>query len=331
MISFNKFLKTLHLLVIRPINLGISLGGIPIIGPILDPPDPPPAPDFVGAAEATAESQAEAAKAALEANRYDIFSPLGTQTWTAPTATTYEDLEAVLGKAPMGGEWDLQDAIARGIVPEFQEQWKKSIELSPEGQELFDKNISTQLGMADIGLMGLDQVRGIFSEPFQLDDFEGYREDVYDAMLDRVERDIDRDWETKNAQLYAAGIGRDTEAYGREREMTDRARTDARLQAYQKATDQALRERNRVVEEALLERQTPLNELNAFKTSSQVAMPTFETQAPMQTPAGANYLGAAGEAAQYDLAGYNADVMAQNQLISGLFSLGAGGLAGGYF
>lgn len=282
----------------------------------LSPPDQPPPPDFKGAAEATAAGNLEAAQAALEANRYDIFSPLGSQTWSR----------------------DSEDA------------WTKNIDLSPEGQELFDKNVATQLGMANVGLMGLDQVRGIFQDPFQLDkfeldefspgDFEGYREDVYDAMLDRLERDIDRDWETRNAELYAGGIGRGTEAYGTEQERRDRMLNDARLQAYTQATDQALRERQqlfkergqmtdedmnlraRQVTEALLNRQTPLNELNAFRTGSQVQMPTFETQDYMQTPQGADYLSAAGEQAQYDLAGYNADVARQNAILGGLFGLG---------
>ena len=341
MMTFNKFLKFLHLMVIRPIKWDVSLSGIPVIGPILDPPDPPPAPDFTGAAEATAAGNLDLAREALTANRYDIFSPLGTQTWDATTTDIFD--EEAYNQAL--AEWE-ERAATGGVAgaafsqlprPEASDfttdtqHWAKTIDLSPEGQELFDKNIATQLGMADIGLMGLGQMEDIFSTPFELDDFEGYREDVYDAMLDRLETDIDRDWQSRNAELYAGGIGRGTEAYGWEQTMRDRQLNDARLRAYTEATDQALRERNRSVQEALLERQTPLNELNAFRTGSQVNMPQFEVQPGMQTPAGPNYLGAAQEQAAYDLAGYNADVMSQNALMGGLFSLGAGGLAGGYF
>lgn len=304
-------------------------------------PDPPASPDFAGAAEATSEGNLELAKQALEANRYDIFSPLGSQTWE-PTTTgifdeeTYNralaDWESGVGSTGVIG--GLFRDIPRPNIADFTknvEHWEKTIDLSPEGQELFDKNIATQLGMADIGLMGLDQMEDIFSQPFELDDFEGYREDVYDAMLDRLETDISRDWDTRNAELYSAGIGRGTEAYGWEQTMRDRQLNDARLQAYQKATDQALRERGRTVQEALLERQTPLNELNAFRTGSQVNMPQFEVQPGMPTVSGPDYLGAAGQQAQYDLSGYNADVMQLNAITGGLFDIGAGGLAGGYF
>jgi hypothetical protein len=333
MITFKSVLNLL-----LPKQLGIIGAAMDFFGLT---PDPPPAPDFTGAAEATAAANLELAQQALEANRYDIFSPIGSQTWTQETTPTFdqEAYEQALANwtatSTSGGTWNPMVPKSEQPTPEdfttYTDRWTKNIDLSPEGQELFEKNIATQLGMADIGLMGLDQMRDIFSTPFQLDDFEGYREDVYDAMLDRLETDVARDWDTRNAELYAAGIGRGTEAYEWEQKMRDSQLNDARLQAHISATDQALRERGRVVEEALLERQTPLNELSAFRTGSQVMMPQFETQPGMPTVSGPDYLGATGERAQYDLAGYNADVMAANQLLGGLFSLGAGGLAGGYF
>jgi len=259
----------------------------------LDPGDPPPSPDFTGAAEATAEGNLEMARQALEANRYDISDPLGSVTW---------EKEA--------------------------DKWKKNIALSPEAQSLFDKGLAMQDVMANIGLQAGGQIKDIFAKPFEMDDFEGYREEVYDAMLDRLETDINKDWESRNAELYAAGIGRGTEAYGTEQTMRDRMLNDARLQAYQKATDQALRERGQTVKEALLQRQTPLNEFNAWRTGTQVQLPQFEVQPGMQTVAGPDYLNAANAQAQYDLSGYNADVMQQNALMGGLFGLGAAGLAG---
>lgn len=390
MITFNT---VLHFLLPRKLSI---FDNLPIIGGLFDPGDPPPAPDFTGAAEATAAGNLEMARQALEANRYDILSPLGTQYWTkTPIGGGFDEaaynqamadyeasLQAPTQTAPNSMDPDLLEHL--GVTPtttttalpmptreQFTTEpegydWTKTIELSPEGQELFDKNIATQLGMADIGLLGLEQMQDIFSDPFrldeftpqevdpfELDDFEGYREDVYDAMLDRLETDIQRDWDTRNAELYAGGIGRGTEAYEWEQTMRDRTLNDARLQAYIQATDQALRERERVVDEqllqrqealrdrdfslderrraiqeALLQRQTPLNELSAFRTGSQVMMPSFEAQPGMPTISGPQYLTAAQEQAQYDLAGYNADVMAQNAMLSGLFGLGAGYLAG---
>jgi len=293
-----------------------------------------------------------------------------------------------------------------------QDKWRSDITLSPEIQSLFDKGLMMQDISADIGLTAGDQLKDIFSTPFSLDpfsmdqwdkgdlalnqwdkgdfkleefslgDFEGYREDVYDAMLDRLETDINKDWEQQQAKLYAGGIGRDTEAYARDRQLSGRDLNDARLQSYIQATDQALKERQQgvsewekrnlaslaqrgqnfgewqgqnqalldqrrnnfnefynlnnqsladrqqAVKEALLQRQTPINEYNAWRTGSQVQLPSFTPGGMQQTVAGPDYQGAAQQQAQYDLAGYNADVMGGNALTSGLFNLGAGYLMG---
>ena len=333
------------------------LGGIPIVGPLIDPPDLPPPPDYTGAAEATAAGNLEAARAATTANRYDQFTPLGSLEWTnlgqevfdedaynaameaynqsisnvQPKTSIEQEEDLIYG--PIGGGPATIEAPKREDFTTTinQDKWRSDVTLSPEVQALFDKGLAMQDISADIGLSAGAQIQDIFSTPFEIGDFEGYREDVYDAMLNRLETDISRDWESRNAQLYAGGIGRGTEAYGWEQTMRDRALNDARLEAYQAATDQALRERGQTVKEALLQRTQPLNEYNAWRTGAQVELPTFQPGGMQQTTAGPDYIGAAGEQAQYDLAGYNADVMGRNALMGGLFSLGAGGLAGGYF
>lgn len=350
MISFNKFLKALHLLVIRPIKLNISL-------PFFDSPSMPPPPDYEAAAEATAAGNLEAARAATEANRFDQYTPFGNMQWTnlgteqfdqAGWDAAMQAYNQSLGTySPTGGGaafTDDHDPFSRGgaeapVRPDRadfttmldQDKWRSDVNLSPEVQALFDKGLMMQDISANIGLTAGGQIQDIFSTQFELDDFEGYREDVYDAMLSRLEEDIDKDWQSRNAELYAGGIGRGTEAYGWEQTQRDRTLNDARLQAYKGATDQALRERGQTVKEALLERNQPLNEYNAWRTGAQVDLPQFQPGGMQQTTAGPDYLGSAMEQGQYDLAGYNADVMGQNALMSGLFSLGAGGLMGGYF
>jgi hypothetical protein len=325
----------------------------------------PPPPDYTGAAEATAAGNLEASRAAATANRYDQYTPLGDLQWTnlgseqfdqegydaalaayesqlgsygqqdpnTPTSVfdkNYEDY-GYTDQSPQAGAAPVAPDKADFTTMIDQDKWRSDVTLSPEVQGLFDKGLMMQDISADIGLTAGEQIKSTFADPFELDDFEGYREDVYDAMLERLETDINRDWESQQAKLYAGGIGRGTEAYGWEQMMRDRSLNDARLQAYQKATDQALRERGQTVKEALLERNQPLNEYNAWRTGAQVDLPSFQPGGMQQTTAGPDYMNAALEQGQYDLAGYNADVMGQNALMSGLFSLGAGGLMGGYF
>ena len=314
-------------------------------------PSPPPAPDYTGAAEATAEGNLEASRAAIEANRYDQFTPLGDLTWTnlgssevdkdaydAAMEQYYSDIEesrvpdnfpATVGDISVADMFPAKKPDIKDFTTEYdQDRWRSDITLSPEVQKLFDKGLMMQDISADIGLTAGEQIKDTFSTPFELDDFEGYREDVYDAMMSRLEEDISKDWDSRNAELYAAGIGRGTEAYKGEQTQRDRMLNDARLQAYQNATDQALRERGQTVQEAVLQRTQPLNEYNAWRTGAQVQLPSFQNTPPAQTVGGPDYLGAAQGRAQYDLAGYNADVAGTNNLLSGLFTLGAGYLMG---
>lgn len=312
---------------------------------------PPPAPDYEAAATATAEGNLEAARAATEANRYDQFTPLGDLTWTnlgyeqfdeeaynAAMAAYQDQFSAYENQlAPSlseGTAWDKMNdysgfqssspsSLIAPIAPERadyttmmdQDKWRSDITLSPEVQSLFDKGLMMQEISADIGLTAGEQIKDTFATPFELDDFEGYREDVYDAMLDRLETDIDKDWQSRNAELYAGGIGRGTEAYGWEQTMRDRSLNDARLQSYIGATDQALKERGQTVKEALLQRNQPLNEYNAWRTGSQVQLPSFQPTSPQQTVAGPDYLGAADAQSQYDLGGYSAGVSGDNALM----------------
>ncbi len=78
---------------------------------------------------------------------------------------------------------------------------------------------------------------------------------------------------------------------------------------------------------ALLERQTPLNEISAFRTGSQVNIPQFQSYGQQQYTGGADLLGAAGMQGQADLAAYNAQQAPWNALIGAAGTIG-GGYAG---
>jgi len=323
MITFNRFLKALHWLLIKPITFYYNLDdlkedatsfinptdsgflGLDIVAgddwnPLDKEAEMPESPDFMGLSEQDWENAVAMLDKTTYENRFDQSTPLGDLTWE---------------RTP-GDEEGMYD-------------WAQTVTLNPEVQALFDKGLMMQNISADIGLTAGGQISDTFSTPFELDDFEGYREDIYDAMLERLETDINKDWQSRNAELYAGGIGRGTEAYGWEQTQRDRMLNDARLQAYRGATDQALRERGQSVKEALLQRNQPLNEYNAWRTGAQVDLPQFQGAPPVQAAPQSNYLGAGIEQGQYDLGGYNADIMQQNALTQGLFGLGAAYLSGG--
>lgn len=297
--------------------LGPAQGLMGIAGEAFKAPDAPPTPDFLAAAQATAAGNKEMAEMAINANRPDQYTPWGSSTWN-------------------------QDAGGN---------WTQNVNLSPEQQALFNKNQDTNMSMANLGLMGLDNTKDLFSSRFstsgmpdvsyqQQGGVGGARQSVMDAMLSRVNTDISRDRDSRRSELIAQGIPVGSEAFKREMENIDRKQTDARQQAEISATDQTLRERgeeragnlanyrtgvdqrNRGVRDALLERQTPLNELNAFRSGNQVSMPQFSPFAQQQAVPGADVMGATMAQGNWDMAGYNADVAHKNAIMGGLFSLG---------
>ena len=323
--------------------LGIAGGG-----------SPPPAPDYEAAAEATGESNLDMLFQSTDINRYDQLTPLGNLTWTqGPDVFDQEGYDAALtayeneldaynqrvANAPL--QYDMEGEVIESpppgtapITPTREEfttpstDWTSEISLSPAVQEIFDKNLAMDSLYADVGLSIGDYMQDMYSQPLELPDFEGYRSDVYDAMMSRIEEDMGKDWESQNAQLYAAGMGRDTTGYKDTRYMHDRAMTDARTQAYLDSFNMGRNLRQDDIAAMLTERAQPINEYSAFQTGSQVQLPSFTPAPAAGTPAGADYMGAAGQQAQYDLAGYNADVAAGNNLTSMIAGLGGAYLMG---
>jgi len=290
----------------------------------------PPAPDYIGAAETTAEGNLEAARSATTANRPDEFTPYGSRTWE--------------------------------VDPENPDSWTSTTAFNPESQGIFDTNLATQQRMADLGLAGAEQASDVFNNRFsidsatptysgvegQLDSYGQRRQQVSDAMLSRVNEDVAQDRDEMRSNLIAQGIPPGSEAWDRAMRPIDRQLTDARQQAELYATQQAGQEyasdiagRNQQgneamadyttgintyqqdIQNALLERQTPLNEMNAFRTGSQVQAPNFQNFSNQQFTGGADILGATQANADYALGDYNAQQAGSNALMSGLFSLGS--------
>jgi hypothetical protein len=92
-------------------------------------------------------------------------------------------------------------------------------------------------------------------------------------------------------------------------------------------------DRDRYLSEQERRRALVMNELNALRTGSQVAQPTFQNGNIGANVQPANFQGAANTAYQGAMNGYNAQVGSQNSLMGGLFGLGAaamGAPAGGF-
>ena len=329
-------------------------------------PDAPPPPDYRGAAEAQAAADLEMAKLQTLANRPDEFTPYGSRTWqqgtgevfdeagyqaaldayerglTKPT-TTYRRRPRTIGNLDPGFERTVNQTPATAptreqfTTVENPDKWTATTTLDPEAQKAFEANLRMQTGLAELGEQGVGQMRDLFSTPFSIEGtapvYGEHRQKVMDAMMARVNDQIARDEEAKRATLVAQGIPVGSEAYMREMERLDRKQTDARQQAEIAAEQMAgmgyssaLAGRGQGIQEQLLERQTPINEMSAFRTGSQVTMPQFQAYGQQPFVGGPNYMGAAQQQGAYDIADYNAEMAQQNALMGGLAGLGAAGI-----
>lgn len=271
-------------------------------------PDAPPAPDYTAAAQAQGASNLQAAIAQGILNRPNEVNPLGSRTWEQT------------------GEYSMGEG--NPAVP----MYTAKTELTPTGQKLYDTNVQTQQALGDLGLQGAQKAGNILGQQFDVNTIPGIeaskfdRNSVRDALLARTNEDYTRDLDAKESQLIAQGIPKGSKAWDYEMQRLDRGRTDARRQAelsVGQMQQQELDARRQMIQEALLNRQTPLNEISALRSGSQVQQPNFQPYAANANVQAAPMFNAALSQGQYGMDQYGIDTGSYNNMLSGLFSIGA--------
>lgn len=267
-------------------------------------PSPPPAPDYAGAAREQGAANKEAAIASSRLNNPNVVNPYGAQTWT------------------------------EGAAPEDRPTLTQTF--SPEQQALFAQTNRIKQLLGGLGETGAGALGDVIGKNLDLTGapgvggYDATRSRVYDALMSRTNEDYARQQDSANSDLIAAGIRPGTRAYQDRMQAIERSRTDARNQAELTAGNQAsqafgidTQRRKDAIAELLAQRQTPLNEISALMTGSQVSNP-FAVPGAAQN---ANVQAAPLYNAALQQAGYNTDVYNANQankanMMSGLFNLG---------
>ena len=267
-------------------------------------PSPPPAPDYAAAAREQGVANVEAARTTGRINNPNVVTPYGTQnvTWQGDQPTVTQSL-------------------------------------SPGEQGLYDTNLQTRGLLAGVGQQGagaLGQVIGqnvdLSGMPAAPGSAAGTREQVINAMMGRVNQDIGQQRDDANSRLVAAGIRPGTEAYDREMTRLDRTRTDALQQAQIAAGGEATRDfgmdaerRRQAIAEYMAQRQTPLNEITALQSGSQVANPFSQASAfnAGAVAAPAPLFQGAQAQDQAAMQRYGIQAGSAGNLMSGLFGLGS--------
>lgn len=270
-----------------------------------DSPSPPPAPDYAGAAVAQGAANKETAIASSLLNNPNVNSIYGKQTWEGGTDGSRPTLTQTL---------------------------------SPEQQALYMKQLASKGLLADLGTQGATALQGVVGKNLDLSgapagggSYENTRRRVIDAMMGRANEDYAKQTDQANSDLIAAGIRPGTKAYADRQQMIERARTDARNQAEVaggNAASQAFgmdtQRRKDAIAELLAQRQTPLNEINALMSGSQVSNPFAVPGAAQNTNmAPAPIFGATQAQGQYDAGVYNAQQANSGSAMNGLLGIGA--------
>ena len=210
--------------------------------------------------------------------------------------------------------------------------------LSPAEQAIYDKNVQQRTNIGDVGITGSAALKDIIGQKIDLSgaptvgDGAATRNKSYDALMSRVNEDTANSREQRNSSLIAAGIRPGTKAYDDAQNLITRGYNDARGNAEINAGNAAeqqfgidTKNRQQYIAELLAQRQTPLNEINALMSGSQVNNPFangigYQGGASVQA---APIFSAAQQQGQADLNAWNAQQSGANSMMGGLFSLGS--------
>ena len=259
----------------------------------------PKAPDYVGAANATAAGNADAARIAAKANRVDQYTPYGSMVYSNPT---------------------------QGSSSYDPDRWAMTVNLSPDQQKLLDAESATSIGLSGLQNKGLDYVSNMLSSPFDQSKLPAQTinagETAQDAILRRLQPQMDRQQEALRSRMANQGITLGSDAYSAEQRDQAMRDNDLMTAAAIRGIDVGNQARQQSIQEQAFFRNEPLNTLNAVRSGAQVTNPTFSNVPQQQTTTGPDLLGAANSQYGAQMNAYNADQAQGAGLMSGLFSLG---------
>ncbi len=321
---------------------------------------PPPAPDYMGLAQQQGQNNIDMAKM----QQPNVISPYGTQTVTyggTPQQTQANfDAQAYLNANP-----DVAQAISRGGPNDVTSAWQHyqnygmgegrkftmlptaqgniptvTQTLSPAQQGLLDQQNKMKGLLGGLGIQGAQSLQGIVGRPLDLSglpdapkDSQTLRDQAYQAAMGRVNEDAAYNRDEANSNLVAAGFHPGSKGYDQRMNIVNRGVNDARNVAMlnsgnmaQQSFNMDAANRSRGLAEMLAQRQTPLNEINALMSGSQVSNPFTMPGAGGVNAQPAPLFQAGQLAGGYGTDVYNAGMAQNTAAMGGLFGLAGAGI-----
>lgn len=234
-------------------------------------PAAPAAPDPAATAAAQATANKETAVAQANINMVNQYTPQGTLEYKQ-----------------------------RGTAEDGTPQYSATQTYSPEQQKLYDLTNQAAQQYGETANTQLAAVKGKLAQPLDFSSLgaapvinEATRQSVADSMYQRLNPQLERDRSALETSLANQGITAGSSAYNTAMDELNRSKTDARLAIDSQAGNEASRlyglessARNAAINEMMQQRSTPLNELSAMLSGSQVQGPQFVTppQAQIASP-----------------------------------------------
>ncbi len=259
----------------------------------------PKPPNYTAAAQATAQGNLEAARAAAAANRVSQYTPYGNLVYSHT------------GNDPDNG-------------------WSATQTLSPEQQQMLNYNNSLSLGMLSGAQSAMPYIQNSLANGGQLDQSQLAQmpisgQQVQDAVMARLQPQLDRNYDSLRTRLANQGLNAGSAGYQNAMDDFSKQQNDLYNQAALQGINTDLQARQQGIQEQYQAQAQPINLINAMRNGNQVQNPQF-TQVPQQaTTAGPDYTSAAMAKGQYNVNQAAGNQAQMNSL------LGAGGtLAAAY-
>ena len=275
-------------------------------------PSAPAAPDPAATARAQSQANRETAIAQANINMINQVTPFGRLEYTQ-----------------------------RGTAADGTPQYTATQTLSPQQQAIANEQEAAALAYGQTGNQLMGRVRNMLGTPVDISSFgaaptydNAFRDAQRDAMLARLQPQIDRDRAALETRLANQGIGAGSAAWQTEMDQFQRGLNDMRLATDIQAGNIAGQEygrmrtaRNDLINEAYLPRTQEQNALAALLSGAQVQGPQF-VNTPQTGVQGTDVAGPIAMQYQGQLAGWNAQNQANNAAMGGLFGLAGAGLGG---